>query len=61
MSDMPAKGDRYEFGRGPNVLCIVTRVARDGSWVDLRMIDPSREWTKRQRLPLPVTFRRVTS
>ena len=54
------KGDRLEWH---GVAVEVLRVARDGSWADVRCVPPNGEepWTKRQKLPLPAGTVRVTS
>lgn len=45
------RGDRYHFADGGGKLTIdVMRVARDGSWADIRVSGEYSEWTKRQRL-----------
>jgi hypothetical protein len=50
----------WQTDRYPDpVYCVVTRVARDGSWADLRCRGGSAAWTKRQPLPLSPGFRRV--
>jgi len=35
------------------VFIIVTRVARDGSWADLRMFTWAVSWTRRMPMPMP--------
>jgi hypothetical protein len=45
------KGDRLDWH---GVAVVVMRVARDGSWADIRCDDGERQWTKRQPLPLPM-------
>ena len=53
------KGDRLDWS---GVAVEVTRVARDGSWADVRCTHPvDGTWTKRQQLPLPAGTVRVTS
>lgn len=45
-----AKGEKLDWN---GVTLTVTRAARDGAWADLKCFRGGREWTKRQRLPLP--------
>lgn len=51
----PRKGDRILCalapGAQPYSLCAVTRVARDGSWADMRVYSAGAYWSKRQPLP----------
>lgn len=59
----PRKG--YRFTWSPDaptpVAVTVLRVARDLSWADIRCVTPGSSWTKRQRLPLPESFKLVRS
>jgi len=57
MTERISKGDRYLFGAA--VVVTVQRVARDNTWADIHCATGAKTWTKRQRLPLPATFRRV--
>lgn len=45
-----SRGDKLTWS---GVAVVVTRVARDGAWADLKCDDGAQQWTKRQRLPLP--------
>jgi hypothetical protein len=44
------KGDRLDWD---GISIEVTRVARDGTWADIRCQDYPAMWTKRQPLPMP--------
>lgn len=53
------KGDLFTFGE--SVFIKVLRVAKDGSWADIKCntipdLEASPGWTKRQRLPFPASF-----
>lgn len=52
MSVEVKKGDIYIDGE---LLITVTRVAKDGSWADIDVYQPStnNSWTKRQPTPIP--------
>lgn len=53
------KGDRLDWS---GIAVEVRRVARDGSWADVRCVSPvDGTWTKRQQLPFPAGTVRVTS
>jgi hypothetical protein len=56
--DSPKRGDRfvaYADRRPRDKLFVeVTRVARDGTWADIRVCNCFVMWTKRQPLPLPM-------
>lgn len=60
-----SKGDTFVWSDDEDdtmkVHVTVVRVARDGTWADLRCTVGAgiNVWGKRQRLPLPSTFRRV--
>jgi hypothetical protein len=51
------RGDRYIWRHASapdvHVYIYITRVARDGSWADIRCCTWLRGWSKRQPLPLP--------
>lgn len=58
-----SKGDQFVWSvddtRGA-VQVTVIRVARDGTWADIEATAGGvMVWSKRQRLPLPATFRQV--
>jgi hypothetical protein len=62
---VPVAGAEYERGHlaGNPVKILVTRVARDGSWAEVRC-GPTlsgRSWTERQQLPFPPAFRLVSA
>lgn len=60
MSEQVRKGDQFVWDEV--VHCTVLRVAKDGSWADLRCRSASNNgWNKRQPLPLADGFRRVES
>ena len=50
--DKPQKGDRYA---SHTLVMEVTRVAKDGSWADIKVWQPhtGASWTKRQPTPIP--------
>jgi len=54
----PRRGDRFiaypDEGPKGRLYVEVTRVARDGSWADIRVCNCYVMWTKRQQLPLPM-------
>jgi len=55
----PVRGDKYRWGKQQAVAMqvTVTRVARDGSWADIRCRAANGgEVRKRQRLPFPASF-----
>ena len=62
MSDYPVvRGQVWLWGPqedpAERVKCLVTRVARDGSWADLRCRAwNGNQWSKRMRLPFPGSF-----
>lgn len=50
----PHKGDLFEW---QDHAVIVTRVAKDGTWADIRVHHPfGATWTKRQPLPIPADW-----
>lgn len=51
-----AKGDKLTWS---GVAVVVTRVAKDGAWADLKCDDGEQQWTKRQPLPLPNGSKRI--
>lgn len=55
MKRRPEKGDtyRWKIQDSSPVYLLVNRVARDGSWADIRCVTWSASWKKRQPLPLP--------
>lgn len=63
INTLPKRGDQFEFGpEDAPVTTTVTRVSTQGLWVDLRCVGPGGwTWSKRQKLPLPFTFRPSTS
>jgi len=55
----PARGDVYLWNE--SVRAEITRIAKDGSWADLRcttFLNPD-SWNKRQKIPFPASFVRV--
>jgi hypothetical protein len=52
------KGDRYTWGDALEVT--VTRVSKAGFWADIEVQGKLTHWRKRQRLPLPETFRKIS-
>jgi hypothetical protein len=55
---MTAKGDCYMATETNHVQ--VMRVAKDETWADIRVTQPSGySWTKRQPLPFPQDWRRL--
>lgn len=51
------KGDVLEC---ETAIATVTRVSKDGHWVDVRAVDSGRSWPERVRLPLRESFSRRT-
>lgn len=51
-----AKGDRLDWN---GVTVVVTRMAKDGTWADIRCDDGELSWSKRQPLPLPAGTKRA--
>lgn len=52
------KGATYEWNGA--VHARVNRVAADGTWADMTMTRGGSSWGKRQPLPLPETFVRIS-
>lgn len=59
----PKRDDIFHFGpANAPITATVTRVSRIHMWADTICVAPNgKTWTKRQRLPLPKTFRPAAS
>lgn len=54
---MIKRGDQYVLEHDGRVVyfILVTRVAKDGSWADIRVMNWAVSWGKRLPLPFPMT------